>query len=62
MNKNWNMTCPFCNETVQYWPNYSRDTSRDYGNVEYSVTKRGTKQFFHRSCYYDNLKKRKAEG
>ena len=30
--KKWNMTCPKCGKTVQYWPNCSESTCPDYHN------------------------------
>ena len=53
-NIKWNKTCPICNKSINYWPNYSESTSADYGNVEWMITGSGqfkSKQFFHRSCY-----------
>lgn len=52
---NWNMTCPFCGKGIYYWPNYSSNTSSDYGNVEWIEIGKGQrkkKQFFHRDCFY----------
>lgn len=48
--------CPFCNETVQYWPNCAPSTCKDYYEAVYSQTKRGTKIWFHKSCYLKNTR------
>lgn len=48
------MKCPFCEEYVQYWPNCSSSTCRDYGNVGWLLTRRGRKQFFYNSCFHNN--------
>lgn len=50
------MTCPFCCTRIKYWPNYSPNTSSDYGNVGWSKTKGGLKQFFHNSCFRANTR------
>lgn len=55
--KNWNIQCPICGESVRYWPNCSETTSVDYWDAEWTVTKRGTRQFFHRSCYMSQTRK-----
>ena len=54
-----NKNCPFCGKDVQYWPNCCETTNPGYGNVEWVITKRRTKQFFHRTCFEQNtIKKR----
>lgn len=52
------MTCPFCNQHVYYWPNYCPRTSCDFGNVGWVQTKRGTRIYFHNSCYWDDVRSR----
>lgn len=44
----YNMECPYCNE---------RCTA---GVDEYTVTKRRTKQYFHRACYEANTRRAKT--
>ena len=46
-----NAKCPICNHEVHYQSCYNPKTAKDYGNVEWIVTKRGLKQFFHTNCY-----------
>ena len=53
------MKCPFCNETVYYWKNCCASTNPDFGNVEFVQTKRGTKQYFHRSCYMKHVEEQR---
>lgn len=48
-----NNTCPYCNQ-------FTRNTF--YDSVEYTITKRGLKQYFHRSCYMKNTIGAKANG
>ena len=51
--------CIFCGRHIQYWPNYSPNTSSDYGNVAWVITKRNRekRQFFHISCFKTHCKK-----
>ena len=56
MKSNWNMTCPFCNKSVNYWPNCSPSTSLDYYDWEW-VMHGKVKQFFHRSCYMKSTRR-----
>lgn len=57
----WNKQCPFCFKDISYWPNCSPRTSSDYWDVAWTETKRGTRQFFHKSCYYADVTKNKEE-
>lgn len=43
--------CPICGKTI-----LGRDK-----NVEYSLTRRGIKIWFHRSCYLQNTRGRRNE-
>lgn len=43
-----NTTCPFCNKST---------TQRD----EYTVTKRRTKNYFHKECYLESCRRRGGE-
>lgn len=43
----YNMTCPYCNEKCDSW--------RD----EFTLTRRRTMQYFHKSCYNLNTMKNK---
>lgn len=45
----YNMICPYCDK---------RCTT---GVDEHTVTKRKTKQYFHRNCYESNTKRNKNE-
>jgi len=44
----YNWKCPFCDETC---------SSSD----EYTITKRKTKNYFHRACYMANTRKNKSK-
>lgn len=50
--------CIFCSKYLHYWPNYSPNTSDDYGNVAWIITKRNRKhkRYFHISCFKDYVK------
>ena len=37
-------------------PGYDPKTAKDHGNVEWLVTRRGLKQFFHTDCYIHMVK------
>lgn len=39
----YNFKCPYCDKSC--------DTKKD----EYSITKRKTKQYFHKACYEKNI-------
>ena len=52
--------CPFCKELVQYWPNCSENTSKDYHNYGWLYQGKGKwkiKKYFHLSCLKENSRK-----
>lgn len=51
-----NQKCPMCGNEVYYPPGYDPKTAKDHGNVEWLMTKRGLKQFFHTDCYIHMVK------
>lgn len=46
---------------VHYPVGYNPKTAKDHGNVEWIVTKRGLKQFFHTNCYWALIEAQKIE-
>lgn len=56
-----NNKCPICNHEVHYPPGYNPKTAKDHGNVEWLVTKRGLKQFFHTNCYWAMIEAQRLE-
>lgn len=56
-----NYKCPICKNEVHYPPGYNPKTAKDNGNVEWILTKRGLKQFFHTNCYWALIQAQKIE-
>ena len=56
-----NHTCPICKDRVDYDPDYNPKTAAGHGNVEWVLTKRGLKQYFHTQCYYSMIEAQKIE-
>ena len=54
-----NHICPICKDHVDYDPDYNPKTTADHGNVEWVLTKRGLKQYFHTQCYYAMIEAQK---
>lgn len=46
-----NYKCPICKNNIHYPPGYNHNTTKDNGNVEWILTKRGLKKFFHTNYY-----------
>lgn len=55
-----NQKCPICGGDVHYPPDYNPKTAKDHGNVEWLVTRRGLKQFFHTDCYIHMVKEHES--
>ena len=56
-----NTKCPICQHIVTYPPGYNPKTAKDHGNVEWLITRRGLKQFFHTNCYWAMIEAQKIE-
>jgi hypothetical protein len=58
----WNMYCPFCDKYINYWPNCSPSTNKDYYNfftLERGHGKYKVRQFVHNSCYEEFISQQK---
>lgn len=49
--------CPICGCDVKYPEGYNPKTATNHGNVEWTQTRRGLKQYFHTNCYEDMVHK-----
>ena len=56
-----NYKCPICKNNIHYPPGYNHNTTKDNGNVEWILTKRGLKKFFNTNYYWALIETQKLE-
>ena len=54
-----NNKCPICGEAVEVVQDSILKKNPGVHNTEFVVTKRGVKQYIHRSCWYGMIKNKK---
>jgi len=58
-----NMKCPYCDKYVDYHPNCTQRTAKDWDKYGWTISKGKykTKHFFHLDCYEKEVLKNKQK-
>lgn len=57
-----NVRCPICCEAVEVVPDAILKRQPGYKNAEFVVTRTGTKQYYHSSCWYEMIREKRPLG